>query len=54
MSIRSLADFNGAVPRVRGRYLVRTDTVPPGGHPAVDHINAGTFAGHQRGLHDGR
>ena len=53
MSIRSLADFNGVVPRV-GRRLVGTDTVPPGGHARVDHINeVGTSDGHERGLSHG-
>src|SRR4051812_35776251 len=53
MSIRSLADFNGVVPRCV-RRLARTDTVTPGGHPRVDQVNeAGTFNGHTRGLSHG-
>lgn len=55
MSIRSLADFNGVVPSVVCRYLVRTDTVDHPGTPVVDHINkVGTFAGHTWGLSHGR
>jgi len=52
MSIRSLADFNGDVPWV-GPVLARTDTVTAQGTPTADHINAGTFAGHTRGLSHG-
>jgi hypothetical protein len=51
--IRSLADFNGVVPRCV-RRLVGTDTVTPGGHPRVDQVNeVGTFDGHTRGLSHG-
>jgi hypothetical protein len=42
MSIFSLADFNGDVPRVWRQGLLGADTVAPGGHPPADHINAGT------------
>jgi hypothetical protein len=53
MSILSLADFNGRVPRV-ATCLVGTDTVAPGGHPRVDQVTeAGTFTGHARGLSHG-
>jgi hypothetical protein len=39
----------GAIDRYL-RRLVGTDTVTPGGHPQVDHINeVGTFTGHTQG-----
>ena len=53
MSITSLSDFNGVVPRCV-RRLVGTDTVTAGGHPLVDQVKeVGTFAGHARGLSHG-
>ncbi len=54
MSIFSLADFNGAVPRV-ARRLVGTDTVALGGHLVVDQVTeVGTFVGHGWGLSHGQ